>query len=211
MRITDLLRAEGIQLNTAPSDKAAAIDLLADLQDKAGNISDKALYKKGIWAREELDSTAVENGVAIPHAKSPAVKRAGLAAMTVPGGVDYGAENGEPSTLFFMIAAPESGSDVHLDILAHLAVMLMDEEFCAKLVNAKSVKDFLALIDAQEREKFPEEAPKETAAKPDGSLRVLAVPRAGHRRQGGNAGLGRCEEHSHPRGNRRLRRHHHCS
>ena len=175
MRITDLLRAEGIQLNTAPSDKAAAIDLLADLQDKAGNISDKALYKKGIWAREELDSTAVENGVAIPHAKSPAVKRAGLAAMTVPGGVDYGAENGEPSTLFFMIAAPESGSDVHLDILAHLAVMLMDEEFCAKLVNAKSVKDFLALIDAQEREKFPEEAPKETAAKPDGSLRVLAV------------------------------------
>lgn len=175
MRITDLLREEGIQLNTAPSDKAAAIDLLADLQDKAGNISDKALYKKGIWEREELDSTAVENGVAIPHAKSPAVKRAGLAAMTVPGGVDYGAENGEPSTLFFMIAAPESGSDVHLDILAHLAVMLMDEEFCAKLVNAKNVESFLSLIDAQEREKFPEEAPKEAAAKPDGSLRVLAV------------------------------------
>lgn len=175
MRITDLLRPEGIQLNTAPRDKAAAIDLLADLQDKAGNISDKALYKKGIWAREELDSTAVENGVAIPHAKSPAVKRAGLAAMTVPGGVDYGAENGEPSTLFFMIAAPESGSDVHLDILAHLAVMLMDEDFCAKLVSAKSAESFLSLIDEQERVKFPEEAPKEAAAKPDGSLRVLAI------------------------------------
>jgi len=177
MRITDLLRAEGIQLNASPKDKASAIDLLADLQEKAGNITDKAVYKKGIWAREELDSTAVENGVAIPHAKNPAVKRAGLAAMTVPQGVDYGAENGELSTLFFMIAAPESGSDVHLDILAHLAVMLMDEDFCQKLLGARDPQEFLRLIDAQEREKFPEEAPEEPAKQPENSagFRVLAV------------------------------------
>lgn len=110
MRITDLLNPSGIQLRAAPADKSAAIDLLAGLQEKAGNISDKAAYIKAIWEREELDSTAVENGVAVPHARCAAVKRAGLAAMTVPGGVDYGAEDGEPSTLFFMIAAPEGAA-----------------------------------------------------------------------------------------------------
>lgn len=174
MRITDLLNVNGIQLHAAPADKGAAIDLLADLQERAGNITDKAAYKKEIWAREELDSTAVENGVAVPHARCAAVKRAGLAAMTVPGGVDYGAEDGEPSTLFFMIAAPEGGGEVHMEMLSHLMVMLMDEEFCQKLLDADSVEQFLALIDAQERIKFPEEAPVEEK-KPDGSLRVLAI------------------------------------
>lgn len=174
MRITDLLNVNGIQLHAAPADKAAAIDLLADLQEKAGNITDKAAYKKEIWAREELDSTAVENGVAVPHARCAAVKRAGLAAMTAPAGVDYGAEDGEPSNLFFMIAAPEGGGEVHMEMLSHLMVMLMDEEFCQKLLDAEKVEDFLALIDTQERVKFPEEAPVEEE-KPDGSLRVLAV------------------------------------
>lgn len=174
MRITDLLNPNGIQLRAAPADKAAAIDLLADLQDRAGNITDKAAYKKEIWTREELDSTAVENGVAVPHARCAAVKRAGLAAMTVPAGVDYGAEDGEPSTLFFMIAAPEGGGEVHMEMLSHLMVMLMDEEFCQKLLDADSVDRFLSLIDAQERVKFPEEAPAEEK-KPDGSLRVLAI------------------------------------
>lgn len=174
MRITDLLNVNGIQLHAAPADKSAAIDLLADLQERAGNITDKAAYKKEIWAREELDSTAVENGVAVPHARCAAVKRAGLAAMTVPGGVDYGAEDGEPSTLFFMIAAPEGGGEVHMEMLSHLMVMLMDEEFCQKLLDAENAEDFLALIDAQERVKFPEEAPVEEK-KPDGSLRVLAI------------------------------------
>lgn len=174
MRITDLLNIRGIQLHTAPADKAAAIDLLADLQEKAGNIIDKAVYKKEIWAREELDSTAVENGVAVPHARCSAVKRAGLAAMTVPAGVDYGAEDGQPSTLFFMIAAPKGGGEVHMEMLSHLMVMLMDEEFCQKLLDTDKAEDFLALIDAQERVKFPEEAPAEEK-KPDGSLRVLAV------------------------------------
>ena len=174
MRITDLLSPNGIQLRAAPADKAAAIDLLADLQERAGNITDKAAYKKEIWAREELDSTAVENGVAVPHARCNAVKRAGLAAMTAPAGVDYGAEDGEPSTLFFMIAAPEGGGEVHMEMLSHLMVMLMDEEFCQKLLDAERAEDFLALIDAQERVKFPEEAPAEEK-KPDGSLRVLAI------------------------------------
>ena len=174
MRITDLLNPNGIQLRAAPADKAAAIDLLADLQEKAGNLNDKAAYKKEIWAREELDSTGVENGVAVPHARCAAVKRAGLAAMTAPAGVDYGAEDGEPSNLFFMIAAPEGGGEVHLEMLSHLMVMLMDEEFCQKLLDAEKVEDFLALIDAQERVKFPEEAPA-APKKADGSLRVLAI------------------------------------
>ena len=173
MRITDLLSPNGIQLRAAPADKAAAIDLLAGLQEKAGNITDKAAYQKEIWAREELDSTAVENGVAVPHARCAAVKRAGLAAMTAPGGVDYGAEDGEPSTLFFMIAAPENGGDVHMEMLSHLMVMLMDEEFCQKLLDADSVEQFLSLIDQQERIKFPDEAPKPKKA--DSSLRVLAI------------------------------------
>lgn len=174
MRITDLLSPNGIQLRAAPADKSAAIDLLAGLQEKAGNITDKAAYKKEIWAREELDSTAVENGVAVPHARCAAVKRAGLTAMTAPAGVDYGAEDGEPSTLFFMIAAPEGGGEVHMEMLSHLMVMLMDEEFCQKLLDAEKVEDFLSLIDAQERVKFPEEAPVEEK-KPDSSLRVLAI------------------------------------
>lgn len=104
MRITDLLRSEGIQLHASPSDKASAIDLLAGLQEKAGNLSDKARYKADILAREEMSSTAIGNGIAVPHAKSAAVKRAGLAAITVPGGVDYQAPDGLPSQLFFMIA-----------------------------------------------------------------------------------------------------------
>ena len=106
MRITDLLRREGVRLNQAPADKAAAIDLLVTLQKKAGNISDEAAYKADILAREEQGTTAIGNGIAVPHAKSAAVARPGLAAMTVPAGVDYGAPDGQPSKLFFMIAAP---------------------------------------------------------------------------------------------------------
>ena len=174
MRITDLLSPDGIQLRATPADKSAAIDLLADLQERAGNITDKAAYKKEIWTREEMDSTAVENGVAVPHARCAAVKRAGLAAMTVPAGVDYGAEDGELSNLFFMIAAPEGGGEVHMEMLSHLMMMLMDEDFCAKLLNAETAEEFLSLIDAQERVKFPEEAPAQTE-NIGGALRVLAV------------------------------------
>ena len=109
MRITDLLRAEGIQLRAAPSDREQAIDLLVALQDKAGNLTDPEQYKRDILAREEQGSTAIGNGIAVPHAKSGAVRRPGLAAMTVPAGVDYNAPDAQPSTLFFMIAAPKDG------------------------------------------------------------------------------------------------------
>lgn len=175
MRITDLLRPEAIQLHANPSDNSAAIDLLVDLHAKAGNINDKETYKKAIWAREELDSTAVGDGVAVPHARCAAVNRASLAAITVPDGLDYGSPDGEPSKLFFMIAAPEGGGDVHMDMLAHLMVMLMDEEFCQKLLSTEDTKTFLELIDVQERNKFPDEAPAEPEQSADSSLRVLAV------------------------------------
>ncbi len=167
MRITDLLLPEAVQLHACHSDKSAVIDLLADLHERAGNISDKEGYKKEIWAREALDSTAVGDGVAVPHARCAAVKRASLAAVTVPDGR-------EPSRLFFMIAAPEGGGDIHMDMLAHLMVMLMDEEFCRKLLDTRDVKTFLELIDAQERAKYTDEAPA-PAERPKAGLRVLAV------------------------------------
>ena len=174
MRITDLLRPEAVQLHTNPGDKSAVIDLLVDLHAKAENISDKKQYKKEIWAREEMDSTAVGDGVAVPHARCAAVKRASLAAVTVPGGLDYDSPDGEPSRLFFMIAAPEGAGDIHMDMLSHLMVMLMDEAFCQKLLDTRDVKTFLELIDAQEREKYPDEVPA-PAEQPKAGLRVLAV------------------------------------
>ena len=174
MRITDLLQPEGILLHVSPDSKAAAIDLLVDLQKRAGSLSDTAQYKADILAREEMSSTAIGNGIAVPHAKSAAVKKAGLAAITVPGGVDYQAPDGLPSRLFFMIAAPKEGGDVHLEMLSRLMVMLMEEEFCQKLLDARDTADFLALIDAQERAKYPDEAPTEVK-QPEGALRVLAV------------------------------------
>ena len=175
MRITDLLNAAGIRLHAAPDSKDAAIDLLVSLQDRAGRLTDKELYRTDILAREALSSTAIGNGIAVPHAKSAAVKEAGLAAVTVPAGVDYDAPDGLPSKLFFMIAAPQSGGDVHLEMLSRLMVMLMDEDFCQKLLDAEDVETFLSLIDAQERLKYPEEPAAETAPPAKEGLRVLAI------------------------------------
>ena len=132
MRITDLLRKESIELNASVNSKSEAIDKLVDLQVKGGNISDAVAYKNGIFAREKMSTTAIGDGIAIPHAKSEAVKRPGLAAMTVPGGVDYEAMDGKPSNLLFMIAAPNDG-DVHLEVLSRLMTMLMDEDFRNRL------------------------------------------------------------------------------
>ena len=179
MRITDLLRAEGIQLRAAPSDREQAIDLLVALQDKAGNLTDPEQYKRDILAREEQGSTAIGNGIAVPHAKSGAVRRPGLAAMTVPAGVDYSAPDAQPSTLFFMIAAPKDGGDTHLEILSRMMVMLMDEEFCRALMEAGTAEEFLTCIDRQEREKYPEEdgeilPPTQEERKPQG-YRIVAV------------------------------------
>ncbi len=176
MRIVDLLNKESIMLDAAPKSKAEAIDMLVDLQVKSGKIADKEEYKKGIIAREEHGSTAVGEGIAIPHAKNKGVKAPSLAAMTVPSGVDYEALDDEPSNLLFMIAAPENGGDVHLDVLARLMTILMDEDFRAKLLAAKDKDEFLKTIDDMEKEKYPDEPQTETApVKANGGIKVLAV------------------------------------
>ena len=172
MRITDLLKDEGILLNASVKDKQDAVNTLVNLHEKAGNLSDKESYTKGILAREEQGSTAIGEGIAIPHAKNAGVKNAGLAAMTVPDGVDYDALDGQPSNLFFMIAAPEKGGDVHLEVLSRLSTILMDEQFRKDLLAAKDKKEFLSIIDKKEIEKFGEEAKAEPEKK---GYRILAV------------------------------------
>lgn len=174
MRITDLLKKNGIALNVKLSGKSEAIDKLVSLHEKCGNLKDVAAYKEGIIKREEMGTTAIGMEVAIPHAKSDAVKAPALTAITVPNGVDYGAPDGAPCKLLFMIAATTDG-DVHLEVLARLMQMLMDEEFTAKLKAAKTAGEFLAIIDAKETEKFPEEASAQTTAPEKTGYRVLAV------------------------------------
>lgn len=174
MRIVDLLNEKSILLGAEPASKTEAIDTLIELQVKGGRIADAEEYRKGILAREALSSTAVGEGIAIPHAKSEAVKAPSLAAMTVPSGVDYEAMDGEPSNLIFMIAAPNDG-DVHLEVLSRLMTILMDEDFRARLIAAKSADEFLGIIDDMEKEKFPEEAVKESKPAKEGGYKVLAV------------------------------------
>ncbi|MBD5156813.1 MAG: PTS transporter subunit EIIA [Butyrivibrio sp.] len=174
MRIVDLLNEKSILLGAEPTSKTEAIDTLVELQVKGGRIADAEEYRKGILAREALSSTAVGEGIAIPHAKSEAVKAPSLAAMTVPAGVDYEAMDGEPSNLIFMIAAPNDG-DVHLEVLSRLMTILMDEDFRARLIAAKSADEFLGIIDDTEKEKFPEEAVKESKPAKEGGYKVLAV------------------------------------
>lgn len=172
MRIVDLLNKDSIMLNAAPKNKPEAIEMLVDLQVKSGKISDREAYKKGILAREEMSSTAVGEGIAIPHAKSEAVKEPSLAAMTVPNGVDYEAMDDEPSNLLFMIAAPNNG-DVHLEVLSRLMTMLMDEDFKEKLLSANSKDEFLKIIDDMECEKYPDEAKEKIVS--DERIKILAV------------------------------------
>ncbi len=173
MRITDLLKKQGIALNVAPKTKREAIDRLVALHEKCGNLSNTAEYKKGILAREEMGTTAIGMEVAIPHAKSEAVKAPALTAITVPNGVDYESPDGAPCKLIFMIAATTDG-DVHLEVLARLMQMLMHEDFTAKLKAAKSPTEFLNIIDDQETKQFPDEAAA-PAADAKGGYRVLAV------------------------------------
>ncbi|MEE1186490.1 MAG: fructose-specific PTS transporter subunit EIIC [Acutalibacteraceae bacterium] len=172
MRIVDLLKTESIELNASPKSKSDAIDLLVGLQVKSGNIADAEGYKKAILEREEKGSTAVGDGIAIPHAKSQTVTAPSLAAITVKEGVDYDALDGEPSNLLFMIAAPMDG-DLHLEVLSRLMTMLLDEDFRAKLLNSKDSEEFLKTVDEAEKEKYPDEPNKE-----DNNLsgyKVLAV------------------------------------
>ena len=163
MRITDLLKQEGILLNAAPANKAEAIEMLISLHDKCGSLNDVAAYKEGILKREEMGTTAIGMEIAIPHAKSEAVKAPALTAITVPEGVDYDAPDGNPCKLLFMIAATTDG-DVHLEVLARMMQLLMDPEFTGGLKEAKTPEEFLAIIDAKETEKFPEEAAEEPEA-----------------------------------------------
>ena len=172
MRIIDLLKKDAIELNTSVASKSDAIDKLVALHEKAGNLLDVNAYKDAILAREAQGSTAIGEGIAVPHAKSESVKTPGLSAITVPNGVDYEAPDGKNSDILFMIAAPLDG-DLHLEILSRLMVMLMEPEFCASLRGAKTTDEFLSIIDKKEAEKYPEE-PKAEVPKKEG-YRILAV------------------------------------
>ena len=176
MRIVDLLKKEAITLNASVSTKAEMIDTLIALHDKAGNITDAAAFKEGIMAREAQGPTAIAEGICIPHSKNKAVKNPGIASITVPAGIDCEALDGQPSNLFFMIAAPEGGADVHLEALSRLSTILMDDDFRAQLLAAKNADEYLAAIDAKETEKFGEEAEEAPAAAPKKEgYRILAV------------------------------------
>ena len=153
MRITDLLDKRSIQLAAAPTDKEHALKQAVALMEASGKLSDVAAYQKQVFAREEESTTGIGEGIAIPHGKCDAVKKPGLAAMVIPNGVDFDSLDGEPVTLLFLIAAPNTKDNVHLDVLSKLSVMLMDEEFTAKLRNAQSVEEFLQIIDEADSEK----------------------------------------------------------
>ncbi|MCI6253581.1 PTS fructose transporter subunit IIABC [Eubacterium coprostanoligenes] len=171
MRIIDLLKSGAIELNTSLATKEEAIDKLVVLHDAVGNLADRQEYKHEILLREEQGTTAIGEGIAVPHAKSDSVKVPGLSAITVKGGVDYEAPDGKPSDILFMIAAPMDG-DLHLEILSRLMVMLMEPEFCNALRNAKTAGEFLQIIDKKESEKYPDEV--KGPVKKDG-YRILAV------------------------------------
>ena len=148
MRITDLLDKRSISLNAAPADKKETLDLAVELMAKSGKLSDVEKYREQVYAREEESTTGIGEGIAIPHGKCDAVKAPGLAAMVIKNGVEYESLDGEPVTLLFLIAAPNTKDNVHLDVLSKLSVMLMDENFTTSLRNAKSVEEFLQIIDA---------------------------------------------------------------
>ncbi len=188
MRITELLRRESISLNQKSKSKEQAVDQLVELMDLGGRLYDKAGYKEGILARESLGSTAIGEGIAIPHAKAAAVKEAGLAAMVVPEGVDYGAFDGSLAKLLFMIAAPEGEADTHLEALSRLSTLLMVPGFKDSLLQAESKEQFLEVIDQAETERFgikeaaldpevpnPEAREKPPATEAPAGYRVLAV------------------------------------
>lgn len=172
MRIRDLLAAESIELNGSAADKKDVLNKMVDLMAKSGKIADVETYRAGVFAREEEGTTGIGEGIAIPHCKSDAVKTPGLAAMVVKGGVEFNSLDGAPVHILFLIAAPNTKDNVHLDVLSKLSVLLMDENFTKNLIEAKSVDEFLAVIDEAESEKDakddkPAEAPK--------GIQILAV------------------------------------
>ncbi len=165
MTIRDLLAAESINLNGTPAGKTEALNQCIDLMAKSGKIADVETYRKGVFAREEEGTTGIGMGIAIPHCKSDAVTKAGLAAMVVKDGVDFESLDGTPAKIIFLIAAPNTEDNVHLQVLSKLSVMLMDEQFTNSLINAGSVDEFLNIIDSAEKAKDEKEAAKEAKAK----------------------------------------------
>ena len=160
MKIIDLLDDKSIRLNAEVHSKKEALDTLVDLMDASGKLNDIETYRKGVYAREEEGSTGIGEGIAIPHCKSAAVNQAGLAAMVAPKGVEFDSLDGEPANLFFLIAAPDTADNVHLDVLSHLSVLLMDPDFTGKLREAETVEEFKKVIEMAENE--PEEEKEQT-------------------------------------------------
>lgn len=159
MKIRDLLKAQSIQLGAKPTDKPSAIRLLADLMERGGNLANKDEYLAAVFTREESGSTGLGEGIATPHAKSAGVAKAGLAAMTIPEGIDFDSLDGKPARIFFMIAAPEGEANTHVEVLSQLATMILDPDFKEALIAANSVDMFLALIDAKEEGNFDPSMP----------------------------------------------------
>ena len=170
MRISELLQKESIALGRKPQDKADAIGQMVELLAKSGSLEDKKKFKQAILERERLSTTGIGEGIAIPHGKSSAVKRAALAAMVVPQGVDFASADGAPVHLLFMIAVPEEGAELHLEVLERLAAMLMDEDFRKRLTAAKDAAEFLHILSIEEEKRFAE-----TAEKQEYDYDVLAV------------------------------------
>ena len=178
MKIADLLAKESIDLQAKVGSKAEALEHLVTLMAKSGKLVDEAEYKRCVLAREEEGSTGIGEGIAIPHAKTNAVKAPGLAAMIVSEGVDFASLDDQPAKLFFLIAAPDTEDNVHLDVLSRLSTLLMDEEFTTALYAAKSPKEFLSIIDKFEADKLAEEAEEaaeQAAEAPVAERLVLAV------------------------------------
>lgn len=174
MRISELLSLQAIDVNASVASKAEAIDYMTRLMEKSGNLNDREAYKKGVLAREEEGTTGIGEGIAIPHSKCAAVKHAGLAAIVVRDGVDYESLDDEPADLIFMIAAPETGANVHLEALAKLSTILMDTEFKEALVKADTAEQFIRMIDEKEDELDGKNEQKAIEGS-KGGYRVLAI------------------------------------
>ena len=176
MRITDLLDKKSISLNAVPKTKKEALDQIIDLMVASGKINDSEAYRKQVYLREEESTTGIGEGIAIPHGKCDAVTRPGLAAMVVKDGVDFDSLDGEPANLIFLIAAPNTEDNVHLDVLSKLSMMLMDEDFTESLRNAKTVDEFLAIVDQADEERADiDERPADTGDASASDIKILAV------------------------------------
>ena len=176
MRITDLLDVRSISLQLSPQNKQETLDMAVDLMAASGKLNDKEGYRKQVYAREEESTTGIGEGIAIPHGKCDAVDKPGLAAMVIRDGVDFDSLDGEPVTLLFLIAAPNTEDNVHLDVLSKLSMMLMDETFTASLRKAETPEEFLQIIDAADEEKKSvDERLADMGEGSEGQVKILAV------------------------------------